>query len=51
MGYVDLSENWEDVLPEWPGAQANRVALILKQRTDGSWTRRFIIDLLRSGFN
>ena len=48
---MDIFDDWEDVLKKWPDAQANKVALILKQRMDGSWKRRFIIDFLWSGFN
>jgi hypothetical protein len=50
-GYIDLFDFREEVISKWPDAQANRVALLLEERDEGSWKRRFIIDLLRSGFN
>ena len=49
--FVSVFKSWEDVVAQWPDALVSKVALILKKRPDGSWKRRFIIDLLRSGFN
>ena len=49
--FIQEFPDWAKLTASWPDATANKVALILKQRTDKSWKRRFVVDLLRSGYN
>ena len=50
-GFVDILPTWEAVQQRWPEATASKVALLLKEKPDGSIKSRLIIDLLRSGAN
>jgi hypothetical protein len=50
-GFVDLFDSWEAVVARWPNAKASKVALIVKEKPDGTHKTRLIIDLLRSGVN
>ena len=49
--YVREIGSFVTLLSQWPSAVVSKLACLLKQRSDGSWKVRFIIDLLRSGTN
>ena len=50
-GFIETFSTWDDVIARWPKAIASKVALLLKERDDGSTKIRAIIDLRRSGGN
>jgi len=41
-GFVELFSTWEDVLNRWPNAKASKVALLVKERPDGSVKSRLM---------
>ena len=43
--------SWSQVLARWPDAMATKLAVLVKEKTDGSIKVRFIVDMLRSGIN
>ena len=51
MGHIQSFKSWEDVLAVWPNAIASKVAILTKDRPDGTVKVRLIIDLRRSGGN
>ena len=51
LGFVEVFATWEDVVARWPHAKASKVALLIKEKADGSVKTRLIIDLLISGIN
>ncbi len=50
-GFVEVFASWGEVLARWPNAKASKVAVLTKERPDGTTKARLIIDLLRSGVN
>ena len=50
-GYIETFTTWEEVKRHWPDALASKIALLVKDKPDGSRKSRIIIDLLRSGVN
>ena len=50
-GFIDVFDSWDEVIKRWPEAKASKVAILVKERPDGSVKSRLIIDLLRSGVN
>ena len=50
-GFIESFGTWGQVLARWPGAIASKVALLVKERDDGTMKVRMIIDLRRSGGN
>ena len=50
-GFIELFDTWEQVTARWPKATASKIALLIKERPDGTMKKRIIIDLLRSGIN
>jgi hypothetical protein len=50
-GFIQTFDTWDEVVKKWPGAIASKVALILKERADGSTKTRLIVDMRRSGVN
>ena len=43
--------SWSQVLARWPEAMATKLAVPVKEKSDGSVKVRFIVDMLRSGIN
>lgn len=50
-GYLERIGTWEQVLERWPAAMPTRIAVLMKDRPDGTKKIRFIMDALRSGAN
>ena len=50
-GFVEAFKYWTEVLQSWPAAVASKVALIVKQKADGTMKLCFVIDLRRPGIN
>eukprot|EP00972_Heterocapsa_arctica_P064350 9497120-Heterocapsa_arctica.AAC.1 len=51
LGYLEEMGSWDDVLARWPDARAVRLAVVLKEKPDGSTKVRLILDALRNGTN
>ena len=51
VGFLEKVGLWHEVTRRWPGAMSTRVAVLVKERPDGSQKVRFIMDALRSGVN
>jgi hypothetical protein len=50
-GFIEVFDTWADIEKKWPGAIASKVALIVKEKVDGSMKTRLIVDMRRSGVN
>ena len=50
-GFIETFDTWDQVTRRWPNALASKVALIVKERDDGTVKVRMVIDLRRSGGN
>ena len=48
-GFIERFRSWDEVVARWPKAIASKVALIVKERDDGTTKVRMVIDLRRSG--
>ena len=49
--FIERFRSWDEVVTRWPKAIASKVALIVKERDDGTTKVRMVIDLRRSGGN
>ena len=50
-GHLEKIGSWAQVLERWPDAMATKLAVLVKEKSDGSIKVRFIVDMLRSGIN
>ena len=50
-GHLEKIGSWTEVLKRWPDAIATKLAVLVKEKSDGSIKVRFIVDMLRSGIN
>jgi hypothetical protein len=50
-GHLELIGSWADVVARWPEAMATKLAVLVKEKPDGTIKIRFIVDMLRSGIN
>ena len=50
-GFTTEYSSWAEVLAKWGNVLVSKLAVIVKQRPDGTERVRIIIDMLRSGLN